>query len=112
MKFLFKDISKKILFLGVSMNTKGGMTAVLVSYKKYIEDMQFIPTWKLGNKLVKSWYALQAIIRTWLKCKFNPNIEIVHIHGAANLYIYMGLQMRRFIGVRFLLIWQRNWERK
>ena len=77
MKYLYKKISNKILFLGVSMETKGGMTAVLVSYKKYIEDMQFIPTWKLGNKLVKSWYALQAIIRTWLKCKFNPNIEIV-----------------------------------
>ena len=58
--------SKKILFLGVSMKTKGGMTAVLVSYKKYIEKMQFIPTWKLGNKFVKSWYAMQAIVRTWL----------------------------------------------
>lgn len=86
--FILKKESRKILFLGVSMKTKGGMTAVLVSYKKYIEDMQFIPTWKLGNKLVKSWYALQAIIRTWLKCKFNPNIEIVHIHGAANASFY------------------------
>ena len=53
MKYIPKDTSKKILFLGVSMKTKGGMTAVLVSYKKYIEDMQFIPTWKLGNKLIK-----------------------------------------------------------
>lgn len=86
--FILKKESRKVLFLGVSMKTKGGMTAVLVSYKKYIEDMQFIPTWKLGNKLVKSWYALQAIIRTWLKCKFNPNIEIVHIHGAANASFY------------------------
>lgn len=88
MKLLFKNISKKILFLGVSMKTKGGMTAVLVSYKKYIEGMQFIPTWKLGNKLVKSWYALQAIVRTWLKCKFDKNIKIVHIHGAANASFY------------------------
>lgn len=82
------DSSQKILFLGVSMKTKGGMTAVLVSYKKYIEDMQFIPTWKLGNKLVKSWYALQAIMRTWLKCKFDKNIKIIHIHGAANASFY------------------------
>lgn len=80
--------SKKILFLGVSMKTKGGMTAVLVSYKKYIEKMQFIPTWKLGNKLVKSWYAMQAIARTWLQCKYNRNIKIVHIHGAANASFY------------------------
>ena len=88
MKYIQNSISKKILFLGVSMKTKGGMTAVLVSYKKYIEGMQFIPTWKLGNKLVKSWYALQAIMRTWIKCTFDKNIKIVHIHGAANASFY------------------------
>ena len=66
------------------MKTKGGMTAVLVSYKKYIENMQFIPTWKLGNKLIKSWYAIQAIIRTIIQCQFNKDIKSVHIHGAAN----------------------------
>lgn len=82
------QISKKVLFLGVSMKTKGGMTAVLVSYKKYIENMQFIPTWKLGNKLIKSWYAIQAIIRTIIQCQFNKDIKIVHIHGAANASFY------------------------
>lgn len=88
MKYIDKDISKKVLFLGVSMYTKGGMTAVLVSYKKYIEDMQFIPTWKLGNKLVKGWYALQALTRCFFAYSFNKNIEIVHIHGAANASFY------------------------
>ena len=39
-----KEISSKVLFLGVSKKTKGGMTAVLVSYDKYIENMRFIPT--------------------------------------------------------------------
>lgn len=79
-----KDISSKILFLGVSMKTKGGMAAVLVSYNQYIEQMRFIPTWRLGNKLVKSWYALQAWVRTWWLCHFNRELKIVHIHGAAN----------------------------
>ena len=51
-KYINKALSRKVLFMGVSMKTKGGMTAVLVSYDKYIENMQFIPTWKLGNKLV------------------------------------------------------------
>lgn len=85
---IHKNISRKVLFLGVSMKTKGGMTAVLVSYKKYIEDMQFIPTWKLGNKLVKGWYAFQALTRCFLAYTFNKNIEIVHIHGAANASFY------------------------
>ena len=88
MKYINKDISKKVLFLGVSMNTKGGMTAVLVSYKKYIDGMQFVPTWKLGNKFVKGWFAFQALIRCFFAYSFNKNIEIVHIHGAANASFY------------------------
>lgn len=87
-KYINKALSRKVLFMGVSMKTKGGMTAVLVSYDKFIENMQFIPTWKLGNKLVKSGYALQAIIRMWMKCLIDKNIEIVHIHGAANASFY------------------------
>lgn len=82
-KYINSDISSHILFLGVSMKTKGGMTAVLVSYDKYIENMRFIPTWKLGNKLVKSWYALQALARTWFLLYFDRRIRLVHIHGAA-----------------------------
>lgn len=79
-----QDILSHILYLGVSKHTKGGMTAVLVSYSKYMEGMRFIPTWKLGNKLIKGWYALQAIVRMALLCLFDKRIKIVHIHGAAN----------------------------
>lgn len=84
MKLISRSISKRILFLGVSKHTKGGMTAVLVSYDKYIDSMRFIPTWRLGNKLVKSWYALQALVRTALMLTFDKRLKIVHIHGAAN----------------------------
>lgn len=84
MLYINKELSSQVLFLGVSKKTKGGMTAVLVSYDKYIENMRFIPTWKLGNKLVKSWYALQALVRTWFLLTFDKRIKIVHIHGAAN----------------------------
>lgn len=70
MSYINKDLSSKVLFLGVSKKTKGGMTAVLVSYDKYIENMRFIPTWKLENKAVKSWYALQALVRTWFLLTF------------------------------------------
>lgn len=91
-----KDLAVKVLFLGVSMKTKGGMTAVLVSYKKYIDGMRFIPTWKLGNKVVKAWYAAQALVRTWWLCWFDKRIRIVHIHGAANASFY---RCRMFIGL-------------
>ena len=85
---ILKDVSKHILFLGVSMKTKGGMTSVLVSYNKYIENMRFIPTWRLGNGWVKGWYAFQALLRAWWLCKFDKDIRIVHIHGAANASFY------------------------
>lgn len=91
-----KDLAAKVLFLGVSLKTKGGMTAVLVSYKKYIDGMRFIPTWKLGNKVVKALYAVQALVRTWWLCRFDPDINIVHIHGAANASFY---RCRMFIKI-------------
>ena len=105
-KFFNKSISSKILFLGVSMKTKGGMTAVLVSYNQYIENMRFIPTWKLGNKIVKVWYAIQALVRTWWLCKFDRNIQIVHIHGAANASFYrcrMFIKLAKRCGKKVIL---------
>lgn len=91
-----EGLSRKVLFLGVSMKTKGGMAAVLVSYRKYIEGMKFVPTWRLGGKAVKAWYAVQAMVRTWWLCQFDRSIRIVHIHGAANASFY---RCRMFIGL-------------
>lgn len=87
-EIIAEELSKKILFLGVSKKTKGGMTAVLVSYDKYIEKMRFIPTWKLSNKLVKICYFLQAVFRVCWLCLLDRDIQIVHIHGAANASFY------------------------
>lgn len=88
------------------MRTKGGMTAVLVSYNQYIENMRFIPTWKLGNKIVKVWYAIQALVRTWWLCNFDRNIQIVHIHGAANASFYrcrMFIKLAKHYGKKVIL---------
>lgn len=104
--YIHNNLSKKILFLGVSMKTKGGMTAVLVSYDKYIEGMRFIPTWKLGNKLVKGCYAAQALVRTWWLCNFDKDIQIVHIHGAANASFYrcrMFIRLAKKCGKKVIL---------
>ena len=81
MFYIQNEISSQVLFLGVSKKTKGGMTSVIVSYDKYIENMRFIPTWKLGSKLVKLCYVVQALVRTWLLLKFDKRINILHIHG-------------------------------
>ena len=78
------SLARKILFLGVSLSTKGGMTSVLVSYNQYIPGMRFIPTWKLGSKITKAWYMVQAVCRTYFQLCLHQEIEIVHIHAAAN----------------------------
>ena len=83
-----KQLSKKILTLGVSKTTYGGMTAVLVSYEKCFEQMRFIPTWRLGNKVTKAGYAFQAIVRCLFLLLFDKRIKILHIHGAANASFY------------------------
>jgi len=83
-----KQLSQKILTLGVSKTTYGGMAAVLVSYEKCFEQMRFIPTWRLGNKAVKMCYAFQASLRCFLLLLFDKRIKILHIHGAANASFY------------------------
>lgn len=105
-KLIDRDTASKVLFLGVSKKTKGGMTSVVVSYDRYIDDMRFVPTWRLGSKSVKALYMLQAMVRTALLLLFDRRIKIVHIHGAANASfsrcrIFIG--MARFFGRKVIL---------
>ena len=101
-----KKLSQKILTLGVSKTTYGGMTSVLVSYEKCFEQMRFIPTWRLGNKAVKAWYAFQAFVRCSLLLLFDRRIKILHIHGAANASFYrkaVFMKMGKFMGKKVIL---------
>lgn len=100
-----KQLSQKILTFGVSKSTYGGMTSVLVSYEKCFERMRFIPTWKLGNKFTKGWYAFQAIIRCFILLAFDRRIEILHIHGAANASFYrkeLFIKIGKFFGKKIV----------
>lgn len=83
-----KAIGNQVLVIGVSKTTYGGMAAVLVSYEKYFERKRFIPTWRLGSRLVKGLYAFQAMIRCFLLLLFDRRIKLLHIHGAANASFY------------------------
>jgi glycosyltransferase involved in cell wall biosynthesis len=106
MLYINKFLSQKILTLGVSKKTYGGMTAVLVSYEKCFEEMRFIPTWRLGNKVVKVWYAFQSTLRCFVLLLFDRKIKIVHIHGAANASFYrkvVFIKMARCFGKKVIL---------
>lgn len=64
-------------------NAPGGMAAVLASYNEYFDDMQFIPTWRNANLLVKLWYAFYSYVIFLWYMLFDKSIKIVHIQGAA-----------------------------
>jgi glycosyltransferase involved in cell wall biosynthesis len=83
-KLLDKELSAKILTLGVSKFTNGGMASVLLSYEQYFDKMKFVPTWKLSNKITKYFYLIRALLVTTFLLFFDRRIKILHIHGAAN----------------------------
>ena len=84
-KLIHKDLSQKVLMIGeyFKHNAPGGMAAVLASYNEYFENMQFIPTWRNGNILVKIWYAVYSYVFFIWYMLFVRFVKIVHIQGAA-----------------------------
>lgn len=84
-KLIHKDLSQKVLMIGeyFKHNAPGGMAAVLASYNEYFENMQFIPTWRNGNILVKIWYAVYSYFFFIWYMLFVRSVKIVHIQGAA-----------------------------
>ena len=56
---------------------------MLASYNEYFENMQFIPTWRNGNILVKIWYAVYSYVFFIWYMLFVRSVKIVHIQGAA-----------------------------
>lgn len=84
-KLIHKDMSQKVLMIGeyFKHNAPGGMAAVLASYNEYFENMQFIPTWRNGNILVKIWYAVYSYFFFIWYMLFVRSVKIVHIQGAA-----------------------------
>ena len=82
MNYINKQLSQKILTIGVCKTDFGGMSSVLVSYEKYFENFRYIPTFRRGNIGVKAWYFFQATVRCFFLLLFDRRIKIVHIHGA------------------------------
>lgn len=83
-KLISRSLARRIIFLGVSRRSKGGMTSVILSYGRYIEGMRFICTWNLGGRFRKALYMLQAVVRTTALLYIDRRIRLLHIHGAAN----------------------------
>ena len=85
-----KDIAKKVLMLGVSYknNAQGGMVSVIHIYKKYWENLRYIPIWRNSNFPIKVFYILYAFTEIFFLLLFDKNIKIIHIHSAAYSSFY------------------------
>lgn len=62
----------------------GGISAVIDYWSHYIECLQYYPTWKSGNKFLWIWWFLTSYIRIALRLLYDKNIQIIHLHFAAD----------------------------
>lgn len=88
-----KKTSEKILTIGPEYhNHRGGIGAVIDIYNKYFDGFNFIPTYKEGSALFKTYVFLIGLLKISYTLLRNRNIEIVHIHGSSRASFY-----RKFI---------------
>lgn len=82
---IHKSLSQKVVMTGVEYrnNHPGGISAVVQYWSKYIENLQFYPTFREGQKLTKLFVFCCNYIRLFLRLLFDNKVEIVHIHTAA-----------------------------
>lgn len=81
-----RAISKKVLMVGnyYKHHHPGGISAVIDYWSQYIEDLQYYPTWKLGNLFTKAWWFVTSYIRIFFRLLCDKEIKIVHLHFAAD----------------------------
>lgn len=79
-----QDIYKRVLIVGPDCrNHRGGIGAVIESYKKYFEPFNFISTYKTINKYFIPFYSIRQILWVGVYLLFHPVVKVVHIHGAS-----------------------------
>ena len=79
-----KELSKKVVMTGVyyKNNHPGGISAVVQYWSKYIENLQYYPTFKEGSDLTKIWIFLKSLIAVYFRLR-DCNVKILHVHTAA-----------------------------
>ena len=82
MVYIDKDISEKVLMVGVfaGQSAKGGMASVVIEYKKYFHSLNYIYSWIDSNKLIKLLVFIRALVLFFIQMLLNRKIKIVHIH--------------------------------
>lgn len=79
-------ISQKVLMAGnyYKHHHPGGISAVVDYWSDNIENLQYYPTWKLGNGIVRTLWFVMSYFKIAIRLLFDRKIEIVHLHFAAD----------------------------
>ncbi|WKN30485.1 glycosyltransferase family 4 protein [Porifericola rhodea] len=92
-----ESIFNKVLFVAPNYKYwKGGISSVIMGYKKAITDFNYVPSTTSSNIVITTIsFPFLLIIFTW-KLLANKNYKIVHIHGASKgsffrKYVYFKL---------------------
>jgi len=84
----------------------GGISAVVQYWESYIENLQYYPTYKLSNVLVRAWYFVASYIKMAFKMAVDKNVRIVHLHTAADGSFWRKVQitkLAKFFGKEVVL---------
>lgn len=85
-KIIKKNLADKVLMAGnyYKNHHPGGISAVVDYWSKYIEGLQYYPTFKETNLFVKRGLFFVSYLRMLFRMLFDRNVKIVHLHSAAD----------------------------
>lgn len=101
-KIIDGQLSKKILMAGnyYKHHHPGGISAVVQYWSENIEDLQYYPTYKLSNIIVRIWLFFTSYVRLAFRMIFDKNIKILHLHTAADGSFWRKAQLVK-LGILF-----------
>lgn len=103
MTYIKKNLSDKVLILADEYrnNAPGGISSVIRYYRPFFETFKYIPSYKSGKILDKLKYVGGAYLKLFWKLLSDKDIQIVHLHSAADGSFKMNsrfLRMSKFFG--------------
>lgn len=85
-RIIKKNLADKVLMAGnyYKNHHPGGISAVVDYWSKYIERLQYYPTFKETNLFVKRGLFFVSYLRMFFRMLLDRNVKIVHLHSAAD----------------------------
>lgn len=80
---------KEVLFVAPgNRNSKGGIGLVVNNYSKFMSPFKVLVTHRFESKILNSLWFPFCVLKLIYLLKFDPEIKIVHIHGASKGSFY------------------------